>query len=304
MTRKRKSGGGGGQNFWPGYVDALTNVVLNLLFMVAIFGIALTLFNSIPRSNGVPQMEGPGQYALAVPPQPPAAPHGESGEPAQTESAPAPRTPGGTEREGKAASEARVVLADPTHAVPGQRKDERIEPGKDKANAAPDAREVVLAAAARAASSAPRSAEAPHPEVPSQFAADQVAIVVADSYSRRGGPEPRLIKGTDSSGRLLITLEVPDSADPLALSRSSLAGALRDSIPRTADQRLVMWTVTDRDDPERLRGAYVALAAMRNQLIAAGWPTRAIDVRLQPGSTRAANGLRVFITSVSADNTP
>ena len=55
--------------------------------------------------------------------------------------------------------------------------------------------------------------------------------------------------------------------------------------------------------PERLRSAYVALAAMRNQLIAAGWPARAIDVRLQPGTTRAASGVRVFITTVPAEPT-
>lgn len=292
MSRKRKHGGGGGQNFWPGYVDALTNVVLNLLFMVAIFGIALTLFNSIPRSTGPAHPEGPGLYALGVPAQPPAAERAESGEAAQSASArgssarnssarsasarsasaPAPRVASATQRDGEVASEGHVAVADPVHAV------------------------------SRSAESA--RSETAHAEVPTHFEADQVAIVVADSYSRRGGPEPRLVKGIDSAGRTLITLEVPDSADPLALSRGSIAGALRESIPRAADQRLVMWTVTDRDDPARLRGAYVALAAMRNQLIAAGWPAGAIDVRLQPGTTRAANGLRVFITAVASDITP
>lgn len=43
MRRRRPEAG---MNFWPGYVDAMTNVVLNLLFMVAIFGIALMVFNS------------------------------------------------------------------------------------------------------------------------------------------------------------------------------------------------------------------------------------------------------------------
>ena len=28
-------------NYWPGYVDALTNVVLNLLFLIGVFTIGL-----------------------------------------------------------------------------------------------------------------------------------------------------------------------------------------------------------------------------------------------------------------------
>ena len=34
------------QNYWPGYLDALINVMLTLLFMVAIFAIGLVLLNS------------------------------------------------------------------------------------------------------------------------------------------------------------------------------------------------------------------------------------------------------------------
>lgn len=50
-----------GMNFWPGYVDALTNVVLNLLFMVAMFGIAITVFNRMPgdgSSKKAPASQG------------------------------------------------------------------------------------------------------------------------------------------------------------------------------------------------------------------------------------------------------
>ena len=40
------AGGGGDNNdvFWPGYVDAISNLVLNLLFVVAILTIAVFLF--------------------------------------------------------------------------------------------------------------------------------------------------------------------------------------------------------------------------------------------------------------------
>lgn len=37
-------------NFWPGYVDALINVVLNLLFLVGIFLVGLVSFNSVALS--------------------------------------------------------------------------------------------------------------------------------------------------------------------------------------------------------------------------------------------------------------
>lgn len=43
MSRKKKAQPGG-PNFWPGYVDALTNVVLNLVFMVGIFAVGLMAF--------------------------------------------------------------------------------------------------------------------------------------------------------------------------------------------------------------------------------------------------------------------
>ena len=32
-------------NYWPGYVDALTNVVLNLLFLIGVFTIGLVSLN-------------------------------------------------------------------------------------------------------------------------------------------------------------------------------------------------------------------------------------------------------------------
>lgn len=49
MRRKKSQGAA---NFWPGYVDAMTNVVLNLLFMVAMFGISLAVFNTTQKGPG------------------------------------------------------------------------------------------------------------------------------------------------------------------------------------------------------------------------------------------------------------
>ncbi len=42
MSRKKKDKE---INFWPAYVDALINVVLNLLFLVGVFTIGLVVLN-------------------------------------------------------------------------------------------------------------------------------------------------------------------------------------------------------------------------------------------------------------------
>ena len=52
MKRRRRVRAATGMNYWPGYVDALTNVVMNLLFLIAMFGIALSVLNSDPRGSG------------------------------------------------------------------------------------------------------------------------------------------------------------------------------------------------------------------------------------------------------------
>lgn len=46
------------QNYWPGYLDALINVMLNLLFLVAVFAIGLLLLNtqSISQQRKLEQM--------------------------------------------------------------------------------------------------------------------------------------------------------------------------------------------------------------------------------------------------------
>lgn len=57
--KRGKKGVGGAANFWPGYVDAMVNVVLNLLFMVALFGITLAVFSNKSKkgANGDTETE-------------------------------------------------------------------------------------------------------------------------------------------------------------------------------------------------------------------------------------------------------
>lgn len=52
MKARRRQSQVSAVNFWPGYVDALTNVVLNLVFLIAIFGTALAVINSMPQATG------------------------------------------------------------------------------------------------------------------------------------------------------------------------------------------------------------------------------------------------------------
>jgi hypothetical protein len=63
--KKHRKGGQPGLNYWPGYVDAMTNVVLNLLFMVAMFGISLAVFNTVKRSSA--ELADIGRGSVTVP---------------------------------------------------------------------------------------------------------------------------------------------------------------------------------------------------------------------------------------------
>ena len=51
MKRRSRQVSFSAVNYWPGYVDALTNVVLNLLFLIAMFATALAVINSAPRGS-------------------------------------------------------------------------------------------------------------------------------------------------------------------------------------------------------------------------------------------------------------
>jgi hypothetical protein len=68
--KRGKKGVGGAANFWPGYVDAMVNVVLNLLFMVALFGITLAVFSKQPKkgADGDTEAQTEAEAAALSPP--------------------------------------------------------------------------------------------------------------------------------------------------------------------------------------------------------------------------------------------
>lgn len=51
MLKKRRRVEESGDHFWPGYVDALTNVVINLLFLLAIFLLTVFVVSTFKSKN-------------------------------------------------------------------------------------------------------------------------------------------------------------------------------------------------------------------------------------------------------------
>lgn len=67
---KRRRVGDSGSSYWPGYVDALTNVVLNLLFLVAIFSAGIFSMGMQAARSKLEQI----REAVDVPAEPPLPP--------------------------------------------------------------------------------------------------------------------------------------------------------------------------------------------------------------------------------------
>lgn len=58
-------------SFWPAYVDAITNVMLNILFVVAVFALALnTVVKDAPKEKPNPDVQSPDKPAQAKAPAP------------------------------------------------------------------------------------------------------------------------------------------------------------------------------------------------------------------------------------------
>lgn len=60
MTRRIDDANANAETFWPGYVDAVTNLVLNLLFVVVIMTVAVFMFAmELGRMQPIPKSEAP-----------------------------------------------------------------------------------------------------------------------------------------------------------------------------------------------------------------------------------------------------
>jgi hypothetical protein len=280
--KRGKKAVGGAANFWPGYVDAMVNVVLNLLFMVALFGITLAVFSNQPKkgANGDTETEvaavSPTDATLGWPaPDTPATPllrnPDDVGAPVniRVPSAPVVSGPLGPTRFGDNMGRADTGVAAPNqNALSGS--------GTAPANAA-------------GAGQAVRSGR--------QAGPDATDIVVADAFVRKSAQPVTVTRRATSSGQVILTLDAEPGADPVgAFNRASVATALKENI-RPNSRTVKLWTSIPRADPNMRRNAYLALTTLRNQLIAAGVPASAMEVRVYEGAGSASGGLRLFVVT-------
>lgn len=280
--KRGKKGVGGAANFWPGYVDAMVNVVLNLLFMVALFGITLAVFSNKSKkgANGdteteVAALSPPdatlGWPAQDVPPTPLLREPDDVGAPAniRVPSAPVVSGPLGPTRFGDDIGRAETGVASPNQSA--------------------------LSGGGTAPANAVGAGQALRPG--RQAGPDVTDIVVADAFARKAGPPVTVTRRATSSGQVILTLDAESGADPVgAFNRASVAAALKENV-RPNSGKVKLWTSIPRTDPNMRRSAYLALTTLRNQLITAGVPASAMEVRVYEGAGTASGGLRLFVVT-------
>jgi hypothetical protein len=280
--KRRKKGISGAANFWPGYVDAMTNVVLNLLFMVAMFGITLAVFSQQNKKGKggdtdmpVPAVSPPGATlgwpAPVAPPSPLLPTPNDAGEPIIRRVPPTPVMSGPLGTVGTPDGSARAnggIAPSGQTAPPGR--------GVQPANAV-------------GAGQLLRPGRQAGPEATN--------IVVADAFARKSGPPVTVTRRATSSGQVILTLDAESGADPVgAFNRASVAAALKDNVA-PGSQKVKLWTSIPRADPNMRRNAYLALTTLRNQLITTGVPASSMEVRVYEGAGTASGGLRLFIVT-------
>jgi hypothetical protein len=280
--KQRKKAAGGATNFWPGYVDAMVNVVLNLLFMVALFGITLAVFSNQNKkgANGDSDTEvaalSPSDATLGwptqdAPPTPLLRDPDDVGAPAniRVPSAPVVTGPLGPTRFGDTMGRAETGVASPNQST-------LSGSGAEPVNAS-------------GGGQALRSGR--------QSGPDATNIVVADAFVRKSAQPVTVTRRATSSGQVILTLDAEPGADPVgAFNRTSVTTALKENI-RTDSRKVKLWTSIPRADPNMRRNAYLALASLRNQLITAGLPASAMEVRVYEGAGTASGGLRLFVVT-------
>lgn len=288
---KRKSASPG-MNFWPGYVDAMTNVVLNLLFMVAMFGIALAVFNATPHSSA---LKKPGDRD-----EPSAAPEDSSG--------PVLGGVDGRPRSGNVAE----GLAMPSTAVqPGASRQAASDiAGRfgGSARTPVPQRPATGIAAGPGAGNLPSGQPAAQETVATQRAAvvarqslavDQPSILIADAFVRNGGPQVRVARRAGQDGAVLLLVDVPKGAEPFAaMSKPSVQRLLREGLG-TSGNPILIWTSANLNDPVERRAAFLAIAAARNAIIAVGASPDTVTTKLLQGSAGTAEAMQLFIQSAA-----
>lgn len=328
MRARRKVSWHGAVNFWPGYVDALTNVVLNLVFMIAIFGTALAVINSMPQSSGT----GPG---------------GNGKTPRRVQVTVNGLDGGGVALPGAGAA---IGVGPGDAAFGGTRPGAIVQIGPRTAQGAVPAPASVLAAGPGGAFAPSRTqggmrgapAEAgsrdrpglADPTTPPRRAAADVApelwpvgrqsdlgqkpggfpyaglpdgplsFAVVDAYQRRFMPGVRLVPRPAAGGGQLLTIGLAVGTEPVAALRQpafrTTLRALLASGPGRERGRVRLWTATRLADPILRRTAYLALIEARSQLLALGYSAAAIEIRLTEGSAATADEKQIYLHAIPA----
>jgi hypothetical protein len=285
--KRGKKAIGGAANFWPGYVDAMVNVVLNLLFMVAMFGITLAVFSSQSKkgtggdSDNAVAILSPSNATLgwAAPDAPSTSPMrqiDDVGDPVNVRvpSAPVVSGPLGPTRLGDNMGRAETGVATPN-------QNARSGSGTASAN--------VAGANVSGIGQAVRSG--------TQTGPDATNIVVADAFVRKSTQSVTVTRRATSSGQVILTLDAETGADPVgAFNRAMVTATLIKNI-RPDSRKVKLWASIPRADPNMRRNAYLALTTLRNQLLTIGVPATAMEVRVYEGAGSASGGLRLFIVT-------
>jgi len=286
--KRGKKGVGGAANFWPGYVDAMVNVVLNLLFMVALFGITLAVFSKQSKKGAdgdtETQTEAEAEATALSPPD------ATLGWPAQD----VPPTP--LLRDPDNAGDPTNIRAPSAPVVSGPLGPTRLGDNMGRADTGgASANQSAPSGSGAAPVNAPGAGQALRPG--RQAGPDATDIVVADAFARKAGPPVTVTRRATSSGQVILTLDAESGADPVgAFNRASVAAALKENI-RPNSRKVKLWTSIPRADPNMRRSAYLALTTLRNQLITAGVPASAMEVRVYEGAGSASGGLRLFVVT-------
>ncbi|WP_416548794.1 hypothetical protein ACHEXK_07645 [Limnohabitans sp. DCL3] len=263
-SRSRSLDGAG--NFWPGYVDAMSNVVMNLLFLVAMFAISAGILGASQGDSTAADLSA-------------------------SSAARADKKSEGVKNPDVArSSDARLFAsATPEAVVP-------ISP--------PSAGADGLAPAVSAADKPDRSAPSPSPmgaAISSPL--PTVYLQLTDAKRAWGGPTGQVVRRQAGPDGLLVQVDLPSGGEPLLeLERDSVRALLRASLVASPAQRLRIWSNVAASDMPSRRQAYASLAALRNALVGMGWSPQQIESRLLHGTPDiGADGQRLFILMVPWD---
>lgn len=266
MSRRSRAVDGAG-NFWPGYVDAMSNVVMNLLFLVAMFAISAGILGA--TKGGTVSFEVPSEVSVVQP-------NGKQAAPSVSQATQA--------NEAIAAGSVPAVAA---ANLPQKVSSESLPlaTGAVPRIAQPD---LLLSSAAVAS------------PLPSVF------LQVTDAKRALGGPLARVVRRSNDQGGLLLQVDLHSGSEPiLELEREGIRQLLRSALPVSSTQRLRIWSNVATPDAQARRQAFAALAALRNALADMGWKPQQIETRLIDGAHEDEQaGQRLYILMLPVDQTP